>query len=198
MDKSHMFIKKEIMLYKQVTNHLINTLKRYIGVNYVRYSGDDLNNQQHNAPTLQAYIDDIVFNQFNLTTNLAKVEYQVYILGFPKNQTPDEVLDIQDEAYDVALNVLAYLDTKQEFQGLISVYDYSILTLSHYSAQSNAGVKLSVTLTIPNGVNLCELDEHFRDEVPSGTTDQEITVEEKQEVGELKITKVKLPKSNGC
>ncbi len=117
-------------------------------------------NQQHNEKTIQCWLDDVSFHQFNLTQNTAKVEYQIYILGFPED-TPDEILDIQDKCYDVALYTLAYLDNNDELKGLVSLYDYSILTLSHFTAQNNAGVKLSVVLTIPNGVNLCELDEHF-------------------------------------
>lgn len=148
------------MIYKQVTNAIIDVLSRFKGVNFVKYTGDDLVNQQHNEKTIQCWLDDVSFHQFNLTQNTAKVEYQIYILGFPED-TPDEILDIQDKCYDVALYTLAYLDNNDELKGLVSLYDYSILTLSHYTAQNNAGVKLSVVLTIPNGVNLCELDEHF-------------------------------------
>ena len=148
------------MIYKQVTNAIIDVLSRFKGVNFVKYTGDDLVNQQHNEKTIQCWLDDVSLHQFNLTQNTAKVEYQIYILGFPED-TPDEILDIQDKCYDVALYTLAYLDNNDELKGLVSLYDYSILTLSHFTAQNNAGVKLSVVLTIPNGVNLCELDEHF-------------------------------------
>ena len=182
------------MIYKDVVNILADALSRFKGVNFVKYQGDDLNNAQHNYKTIQAYIDDISFHQFNLTTNIVKAEYQVYILGFPEN-TPESILEVQDECYNVAINVLAYIDLKPELKGLVSVYDFSILTLSRYTAQSNAGVKLSITLQIPNGVNLCELDDNFG-EPYTPEQDAEITINDK-EIGEIDLNPVKLPKS-GC
>ena len=185
------------MIYKQVTNIIIDTLKRFKGVNFVRYSGDDLNNQQNNYKTIQCYIDDVTHHQFNLTQNICKVEYNIYILGFAEDGTPDSILDVQDKCYDVALYTLAYLDVNEEFQGIVSVYDYDILTLSRYTEQSNAGVKLSLVLTIPNGVNLCELDDHFNDEPYEEDKDHEIDIDT-DEVGDLDLNPIKLPKNRNC
>ena len=56
---------------------------------------------------------------------------------------------------------MAYIDTRKELEGLVSVYDFSILSLANYTAQRNAGVKLSLVLEIPNGVNICEMDNNF-------------------------------------
>lgn len=184
------------MIYKQVTDIIINTLKRFKGVKYVKYQGDDLNNQQNNYNTIQCYIDDISLHQFNLTTNIVKAEYEIYILGFPDDTSGNTVLDVQDKCYDVAIYTLAYLDNNPSFQGIVSLYDYSILTLSRYSEQSNAGVKLSVVLNIPNGVNLCELDEHFGEPYPE-EKDTEITINE-DEVGDITLTPIKLPKNRIC
>lgn len=184
------------MIYKQVTDMIIDTLSRFKGVNYVKYTGDDLINQQNNYKTLQCWIDDVSFHQFNLTQNIAKVEYQIYILGFADGTSGNTVLDVQDKCYDVALYTLAYLDTKEEFRGIVSLYDYSILTLSRFTEQSNAGVKLSVVLTIPNGVNLCELDEHFG-EPYTPEPDHEIDIN-KSDVGEIDITPIHLPKTRDC
>lgn len=171
------------MIYKDVVNIIKDTLSRFKGVNYVRYSGDDLNNAQHNHKTLQAYIDDVSLLQFNLTTNITKVEFQIYILGFPED-TPESILDIQDECYNVAVNTLGYIDNCPDYKGIVRVYDYSLLTLSHYTAQNNAGVKLSVLLEMP--VDLCNIWENFNDEPYPEDEDKEI---------ELKP--ITLPK-NGC
>lgn len=173
------------MIYKDVTNMIIDVLSRFKGVNFVKYSGDDLINSQHNYDTLQCWVDDVSFHQFNVTQNIAKVEYQIYILGMT-DSTPESVLDVQDRCYDVALYTLAYLDNNVKYRGVVSLFDYSILTLSHYTAQNNAGVKLSVVLTIPNGVNMCELDEHFGDPYPQPQDKK------------IEIKKINLPKSNEC
>lgn len=181
------------MIYKEVTNAIIDTLKRFKGVNFVKYTGDDLINAQNNNKTIQCWVDDISLHQFNLTQNVAKAEYQIYIIGFVTGESGNTVLDVQDRCYDIALYTLAYLDTKEEFKGIISLYDYSILTLSHFSTDDSAGVKLSVVLTIPNGVNLCELDEHFGEPYPEDK-DNEIDLDI-EEVGDIDLKPITLPKS---
>lgn len=183
------------MIYKDVVNVIKDALSRFKGVNFVKYQGDDLNNQQHNYNTIQCYIDDISLHQFNLTTNIVKADYEVYILGFPEEQTPDAILDVQDKCYNVAINVLAYIDTKEELKGFVRLYDYSILTLSRYTAQSNAGVKLSITLEIPNGVNLCELESNFGEPYEE-EKDKEIDLNI-NEVGDIDLKPIELPRS-GC
>lgn len=185
------------MIYKQVTDIIIGTLKRFKGVNYVRYSADDLINQQNNHKTLQCWVDDVTFHQFNLTQNICKVEYNIYILGFPTDESGSTILDIQDKCYDVALYTLAYIDNNSLFQGLVSVFDYSILTLSRFSDDSSAGVKLSLVLTIPNGVNLCELDEHFNDEPYQEEPDHEIDINN-DEIGDITINPITLPRNRDC
>jgi len=184
------------MIFKEVTNLIIDTLKRFKGVNFVRFSGDDLNNAQNNYKPIQCYIDDITHHQFNLTQNLCKVEYNIYILGFPEEKTPEATLDIQDKCYDVALYTIAYLDINEKFKGLISVYDYDIITLSRYTEQSNAGVKLSLILTIPNGVNLCELDDHFG-EPYTPEPDQPIDIND-DEVGDIDLKPVHIKPNRKC
>lgn len=184
------------MILKEVTNLIIDTLKRFKGVNFVRFSGDDLNNAQNNYKTIQCYIDDITHHQFNLTQNLCKVEYNIYILGFPEDKTPEATLDVQDKCYDVALYTIAYLDTNEKFKGLISVYDYDIITLSRYTTQSNAGVKLSLVLTIPNGVNLCELDDHFGEPYPE-EPDKEIDIND-DEIGQIDLSPIHLKPNRNC
>ena len=180
------------MIYKDVVNVIKDALSRFKGVNFVKYTGDDLINQQNNNKTLQCWIDDISLHQFNLTTNIVKAEYQIYILGFPEN-TPDSILDIQDKCYNAAINVMAYIDTRDELKGLISVYDYSILTLSRFSDDSSAGVKLSLVLNIPNGVNLCELDDNFG-EPYTPEKDKDIDIEI-NEVGEINLKPIDLKRS---
>lgn len=183
------------MIYKDVVNVIKDALSRFKGVNFVKYTGDDLINQQNNNKTLQCWIDDISLHQFNLTTNIVKAEYQIYILGFPENNMPDSILDIQDKCYNAAINVMAYIDTRDELKGLISVYDYSILTLSRFTDDSSAGVKLSLVLEIPNGVNLCELDDNFGEPyTPDKDNDIDIEI---NEVGEIDLKTIDLPR-NKC
>lgn len=184
------------MIYKDIVNILKDILSRCEGVNFVRYSGDDLNNQQQNHKPLQCYIDDVSLHQLVITQNILKADWSIYFLGHPEHQTPDEILDIQDKCYNLALNVLAYIDNKEEYQGLLRVYDFSILTLSRYTAQANAGVRLNVTLDIPNGVDLCNIDNVIGDEPYPEPEDPEIDVPTREDE-EITIRKIRLPK-NPC
>lgn len=179
----------------EIINILKNIALRHKGVRTFRYQGDDLNNQQGNYKGFQVFVDDISLHQLNITTNVFKTEFQIYILSTPEN-TPEAILKAQDDAYTIAVDILAYIDLKSEYRGILSVYDYSIITLSHYTANSSAGVKLSLVIETPNPVNLCELDDNFNDE-PYEEKDEEITINE-EEIGDITINPIHLPLNNPC
>ena len=184
------------MLYKDIVDAMTNVLSRFEGVNCVRYQSDELNNAQHNYKTLQVYIDDVSLHQFNVTQNRAKAEFNIFILGFPKDKNDkDGILTIQDECYNVAVNFLGIIDIMPEYQGILSVYDYSILTLSHFTAQDNAGVKLTLVLEIPNGMNLCE--NTLNDEPYEEEKDLDIEIDTKEQ-NEFELKKIKLPINPVC
>jgi len=185
------------MYYKEIVDTLINVLSRFKGVNYVKYQGDDLNNQQHNNKTIQCYIDNISLSQYNLTTNINKISFEVYILGFADGTSGNTALDVQDVCYNVAVNFLTYIDNAPQFQNLISLYDWSILTLDRYTAQSNAGVKLSVVLNAVSPINLCEYEDWFNDEPYTPEEDKDIDVPT-SEVGELEVHPIKLLRNRNC
>lgn len=182
------------MYYKEIVEALINVLKRFKGVNYVKYTGDDLINQQNNNKTLQCWIDNISHSQYNLTTNINKIEFQVYILGFPE-KTPESILDVQDKCYNVAVNFLTYIDNMPQFQNLITLYDWSILTLDRFTDDSNAGVKVSVVLNAVSPINLCEFEDWFNDEPYEEDEDNKIDLDI-EEVGDIDLNPIQLPK--GC
>lgn len=182
-------------MIKDIINILKNISLRHKGVRTFKYQGDDLNNAQGNYKGFQVYVDDISLHQMNITTNIFKTEFQIYILSTPEN-TPEAILEAQNEAYTIAVDILAYIDLKDDYKGILSVYDYSILTLSHYTANSSAGVKLSLVIETPNPVNLCTLDDNFNDE-PYEEKDDEITIND-DEIGDIDINPIHLPISNCC
>ena len=184
------------MYYKQIVDSLINVLSRFKGVNYVKYTGDDLINQQNNNKTLQCWIDNISLSQYNLTTNINKIEFQVYILGFPSGDSGNTALDIQDKCYNAAVNFLTYVDNMPEFQNLISLYDWSILTLDRFTDDSNAGVKVSVVLNAVSPINLCEFQDWFNESPYEDEPDKEIDINI-SEVGDIDLKPITLPR-NGC
>lgn len=185
------------MYYKEIVNIITDTLSRFKGVNYVKYTGDDLINQQQNYKTLQCWVDNISLSQYNLTTNINKIEFEVYIMGFPKEKTSEAVLDVQDECYNVAVNVLTYIDNMPQFQGIVSLYDWSILTLDRFSEQSNAGVRVTIILNAVSPINLCEYEDWFNDEPYEEDKDHEIDIND-DEVGDITINPIHLPKNRNC
>lgn len=185
------------MYYKNIVDTLTNVLSRFKGVNYVRYTGDDLINQQHNYNTLQCWMDNVSFSQYNLTTNINKIEFQVYILGFADDTSGNTVLDVQDKCYNVAVNFLTYIDNMPEFQNLISLYDWSILTLDRFTGQSNAGVKVSVVLNAISPINLCDFENWFNDEPYTPEPDHEIDINN-DEITDIDIKPIHLPRNRNC
>lgn len=182
-------------MLKDIIEILKNASLRHKGVRTFRYQGNDFFNQQNNHAPYQVYVDDISVHKLNITTGIFRSEFQIYILG----HTDDEksVLDVQNEAYTIAVNIMAFIDTQEDFLGVLSVYDYSILTISHFTDDSSAGVKLSLVLQMPSPLNWCTLEENFNDEPYEEEQDKEIDIEEK-EVGDLDITPIKLPRNRIC
>lgn len=182
-------------MLKDVIEILKNASLRHKGVYTFRYQGDDLNNAQNNYKMYQVYVDDISLHQLNITTNIFKVEFQIYILGFVNEDKT--ILDVQDDAYTIAVDIMAFIDSQEEYQGILSVYDYDILTLSHYTDDSSAGVKLSLVLQMPSPLNWCTLSENFDDEPHEEEEDHKIDVPT-DEVGDITINPIKLPHSRTC
>ena len=178
---------------------IIETLKHialtHKGVYTFRYQGDDLNNAQNNYKGYQVYVDDISLHQLNITTNIFKSEFQIYILGHVDDENP--IIDVQNNAYTIAVDIIAKLDTDDAYRGILSVYDYSILTLSHYTDDNAAGVKLSLVLEMPSPLNWCTLDENFDEEEHEEEPDHDIDVPE-SEIGDISISPIKLPRSKNC
>lgn len=182
-------------MLKDIINIIKDTSLRHKGVRTFKYQGDDLFNAQNNHKGYQVYVDDISLHELNITTNIFKIKFEIYILGFVGDDT--DILTVQDNAYTIAVDIMAKIDTDEANRGVLSVYDYSILTLSHYTDDNAAGVKLSLVLETPSPLNWCELDENFNDEPYEDEPDHEIDIDE-EEVGDIEITPITLPRNRIC
>lgn len=184
-------------MLKDVIDILKDISLRHKGVYTFRYQGDDLNNQQNNYKGYQVYVDDVSLHELNITTNIFKAQFEIYVLGHPNGESGNTVLDVQNNAYTIACDIMAFIDTQEAYRGILSVYDYSILTLARYTDDSASGVKLSLTLQMPSPVNLCELDDNFDDEPHEDEPDHEIDVDT-DDVGDIDITPITLPRNREC
>lgn len=185
-------------MIKDVIDVLKNAALRHKGVRTFRYQGDDLNNAQNNYKGYQVYVDDISHHQLNITTGIFRVEFQIYVLGFADGTSGNTILDVQNDAYTIACDIMAFIDTQDEYRGILSVYDYSILTLSHYTDDNSAGVKLSLVLEMPSPLNWCTLDDNFNDEPYEEDEDTPIDVPTENVPDDLDITPIKLPRNKIC
>lgn len=167
---------------------------RHKAVKTFRYQDKMLNNAQNNFKGYQVYVSDYNYHQLNITNNIFTSEFQIYILNQPTKEM-DSILDTQDTAFTIAVDILAYIDNHFTY---MSVYDYSIIAVSHYTDDDSAGVKLSLVLQVPSPLNLCDYEENFNEKPYEEPADKEIDVDEKTITEELKINKIKIPKSNDC
>ena len=181
-------------MLKDVINILKDISLRHKGVRTFKYQSDIYNNAQNNHQYYQVYVDDISLHELNITTNIFKARFEVYILGFTDDE--NTILDVQNNAYTIACDIMAYIDTKSDFKGVLRVYDYSILTVSHYTDDNAAGVKLSLVLEMPNPVDLCTLEDNFNDEPYEDEPDKEIDLNI-SEIGDIDLKPIELPRS-GC
>lgn len=186
-------------MIKDIVGIIKDVALHHKGVRTVKYQNKEYNNQQNNYLPFQVYIDSVSYHNLNITTNIFTIEFNLYILAQP-TKDEDGILEVQDNAYTIAADIVAFLDTKPEFDGVLSVHDWSMITLDHYSDDDSAGVRLSLTISAPSPVNLCELDDNFNDEPYEDEPDAEITVDIKPEPTISDFKTITLPKgcSKGC
>lgn len=171
-----------------IKNIIKDVALRHKGVRSFFYKGEDLINAQNDHEYFQVVLDDVQLHELNITTNIFTVNLDVYVLGFVgKDKTVDEV---QTSAYTIAVDIVAWLDNNIEEVG---VHDYSFLTVSRFTDDNAAGVKISLELRVPSPLNLCEYEENFNDEPYTPAPDHKITVNDK-EVGDLDISVITLPR----
>ena len=182
-------------MIKDVVNIIKYISLRHKGVRTFKYQGEGFNNAQNNYGTYQVYLDDISLHELNITNNVFKSSFELYILAQPNDEK--EVLDVQNEAFTIACDIIAMIDEGSEFKAYFSVYDYSILTIARYTDDNSSGVKLSLTLRMPNPVSLCSLADNFNDEPYEEEEDAQIDIEEK-EVGDIDIKPIRLIPNRRC
>ena len=186
-------------MIKDIIDILRNVSLRHKGVRTFRYQNDNFNNAQNDYDTYQIYVDTVSLHRINITTNIFLSEFEIYILGHPSFESGSTIEDVQTEAYTIAVDIMGYLDNMPQYKGILSVYDFSILTLEGYSNDKSSGVKLSLTLQLPSPLDLCTLEDNFNDEPYEEEEDDVITISNNNyNVDDISLTPIKLPKNRDC
>lgn len=177
-------------MLQDLTTILSETFRKYKTVKSFSYKDITLFNQQGNDEMFQVLVEDSPFFELNITNQIFKASYEIYILSTP-SKDESSILNVQDTAFDIAVNVIEFIDNN--FKGVMSVYDYSILLLSHFTDNDSCGVKLSIILQVPNPVDLCRYDENFNEEpYEKPEEDKPIDLPEKIDK-KISLKKTKLP-----
>lgn len=184
-------------MIKDLVEIFKNLALRHRGVRTFRYQNDTYNNAQNNYKTYQVYLDTVSLHQLNITTNIFTSSFELYILSQPTGESGNTIEDVQTYAFTIAVDILGALDTWEAYKGVVSLHDYSILTVSEYSDDNSSGVKLSIVLETPSPLNLCTLDDNFNDEPYEDDEDNEIDINN-DEIGEIEINPITLPTNRIC
>lgn len=150
-------------MLEQIVNYIGSVGLKHKAVKTFKYQKRSLINQQNNNGYVELIIEDNAYLQQVITQNIFTATFNVDILGFPKDDT--EILGIQSLCMQIAVEIMAYIEKDGTFLGKLSIHDYDILLVSHFTDDSSAGVRLSLELIIPNPINLCSFMDNFDENV---------------------------------
>lgn len=150
-------------MLEQIVNYIGSVGLKHKAVKTFKYQKRSLINQQNNNGYVELIIEDNAYLQQVITQNIFTATFNVDILGFPKDDT--EILGIQSLCMQIAVEIMAYIEKDGIFLGKLSIHDYDILLVSHFTDDSSAGVRLSLELIIPNPINLCSFMDNFNEKV---------------------------------
>lgn len=150
-------------MLNQIVNYIGGVALKHKAVNTFKYQRRSLINQQNNNGYMEFVIEDNAYLQQIITQNIFTATFNIDILGFPKDDT--EILNVQSMAMQIAVEIMAYIEQNNAFLGQLSIHDFDILLVSHFTDDDAAGVRLSLELVLPNPINLCTYMDNFDEEV---------------------------------
>lgn len=178
-------IKNLVEAIKEQAEHIKN-------VKHFNYEGADLINAQNNNSTIQIWIEDDIFTEYLVTKDLVKVQMNIDILDNIGDD--EEKVDVHDRTNKLGIVLIKLIE--ENYKNILSVYDYNLLNVSHYSDDDLFGTRMSLYLTMPSPVNYCNINE-FIDELNEyeKNEDNEITINKPEiDINNININPVKLKK----
>ena len=178
-------IKNLVEAIKEQARHIKN-------VKYFNYEGADLINAQNNNATIQVFVEDDIFIEYIVTKDLIKVQLNIDILDNIRDG--EDMLETHDRTTKIAIVLIKLLE--ENYKNILSIYDFNMLNVSHYSDDCLFGTRVSLYLTMPSPVNECNindeidnLNEYYKEE------DKEITINKPEiDIDNININPVKLKK----
>ena len=162
------------------------------GVKFFSYEGSDLINSQNNNATIQVFVEDDIFTEFITTKDFIKVQLNIDILDNIRDG--EDLLETHDRTTKIAIVLINLIE--ENYKNILSVYDYNMLNVSHYSDDDLFGTRVSLYITMPSPINLCNINE-FIDELNEyeKNDDKDITINKPEiDIDNININPVKLKK----
>ena len=178
-------IKNLVEAIKEQAEHIKN-------VKHFNYEGADLINAQNNNSTIQIWIEDDIFTEYLVTKDLIKVQMNIDILDNIGDD--EEKVDVHDRTNKIAIVLIKLIE--ENYKNILSIYDFNLLNVSHYTDDDLFGTRMSIYLTMPSPVNECNINE-FIDELNKyeKNEDKEITINKPEiDINNININPVKLKK----
>ena len=178
-------IKNLVESIKEQAEHIKN-------VKHFNYEGADLINAQNNNATIQIWVEDDIFTEFITTKDLVKIQMNIDILDTIRDG--EEKVDVHDRTTKIAIVLIKLIE--ENYKNILSVYDYNLLNVSHYTDDDLFGTRMSIYLTMPSPVNECNINE-FIDELNEyeKNEDKEITINKPEiDINNIDINPIKLKK----
>lgn len=182
-------------MYKTIIDYIGEIALRHKLVNKVKYQNKSLINQQHSNANYQVVIEDDVYSQWIRTTNVFTMTINIDILSHTTSRDDKNELIIHNDSFLIANNIITFIENDDTYQGIIRVYDYSLLNLSHFTDDNDAGIRLSLELVVPNPSTVCDIENNFdRTLHTEEDKDKDISLNiETKEDDTINITPIKLP-----
>lgn len=178
-------IKNLVECIKAKAEHIKN-------VKFFKYEGADLINSQNNNATIQIWVEDDIFIEYIVTKDLIKIQMNIDILD--NIGDGEDKLVVHDRTTKTAIVLIKLIE--ENYKNILSVYDYNMLNVSHYSDDDLFGTRMSIYLTMPSPVNECNINE-FIDELNKyeKNEDKEIIINKPEiDINNININPVKLKK----
>ena len=178
-------IKNLVEAIKEQAEHIKN-------VKHFNYEGADLINAQNNNSTIQIWIEDDIFTEYLVTKDLVKVQMNIDILDNIGDD--EEKVDVHDRTNKLGIVLIKLIE--ENYKNILSVYDYNMLNVSHYTDDDLFGTRMSLYLTMPSPINFCNINE-FIDELNEyeKNEEKEITINKPEiDINNININPVKLKK----
>lgn len=183
-------------MYKTICNYIGETALKHIAVKSYKYQNKTLINAQGNNRYIQFIIENTPYFQFIKTANVYTLTINIDILGFPKGEA--DVLDVQNMCFQVGNEVLAYIKGDYKYKGILSIYDWDFLFVTHFSDDSASGVRLTLELVVPNPIDLCTFMDNFDEDQMQVEESDDIDLDipsYSEEESELNLSPIKLQKN---